>query len=115
MTEISLHLNEDGEIVGFSGEGHTEGQPLGQDVVCAAITTVFDMLSRGAQDLPSSAVDWEHKPSRPSWRLVVDPDQLSSQHWREYQRMLTAAGLVLRNIVNEYPERCQMGKASKSS
>lgn len=112
MTEISLHLNEDGEIVGFSGEGHTEGQPRGEDVVCAAITTVFEMLSRGAQDLPSSAVEWEHKPSRPYWRLIVEPEELPPRHWREYQRMLTAAGLVLRNIANEHPDRCRMGKAS---
>lgn len=112
MTEIRVHLGDDGQIVGFSGRGHTEGQPRGEDVICASVTTVFEMLTRGTQDFSSQAVEWKRRPGEPYWKLVVEPDQLTDQQWSEYQRMLTAAGLVFRNMANEYPERCSMGKAS---
>ncbi|MGM0380373.1 MAG: ribosomal-processing cysteine protease Prp [bacterium] len=109
MTEIYFHRsNSSGEIIGISARGHSGDASEGESIVCAGISTVFELLLAGAKNLPAPAVKFEQDNTRASQQLMVEPEKLEKQQWSCYRNMLRAASEVLEKIAENHPEFCSI-------
>lgn len=106
MTEITVHEREDGQIVGFQAQNHSGFESKGNDIVCAGISTVFEVAGAGIDDLSTEAHDIERSDDVTFWRVQVHSDQLSENRHNEVQRLFSACRDTLENIAEHYPDHC---------
>lgn len=108
MTEITVIRGDDGSIVGLRGQGHSGPDPKGRNIICASVTTIFEMLSEATEDLPEESLTFRRKPDIPEWYLEISPGKLSSDEWATVKSFLSAALGVFRNIAERHPDRCRL-------
>lgn len=108
MTEITVIRDDDGTVIGLRGEGHSGDEPEGQNLVCASVSTIFELLSEAATDLPEDALTFRQDPEVPRWHLEVHPTKLNGSHHERMRSFFRAALGVVENIVERYPERCRL-------
>lgn len=108
MTEITVIRDDDGTVIGLRGEGHSGDEPQGQNLVCASVSTIFELLSEGASELPDESLVFRQNPDVPRWHIEVHPAELTAAHRKRMQSFFTAALGVVRNLTDRYPERCRL-------
>jgi len=108
MTEISFHHNSEKKLTGISARGHSGDGPEGESIVCAAISTVFEILLAGAEDLPATAVCFKENKEKAERKFAVRPDKLTAGQWEQYSRILRAARKVLKQTAEKYPRHCSI-------
>jgi len=108
MTKISFHHNSNGEIIRVEARGHSGDAPEGESIVCAGISTVFEILLAGAEDFPEKAISFIEK-NEEAWKKIhIKPEHLNWKQWIEYTRMLEAARNVLEKMADNYPQFCSI-------
>lgn len=108
MTEVTVIRNDDGAIVGLRGTGHSGDEPAGENLVCASVSTIFELLSEGASDLPPEGLTFRQDPDVPNWHVEMHPDELTSSQRRTMRSFLSAALGVVENIAERYPDHCRL-------
>ena len=108
MTEISFQYSSEGVLVGISARGHAEDAPRGESVVCAGISTVFELLLAGAKDLPARAVSFREDQQSAEREFAVDPEGLSESSWQQFSLLLQSARRVLEDMAENHPRHCSI-------
>lgn len=108
MIEIRVLEDSSGTPVGLRARGHSGSAPAGRDLVCAAVTTVFEMLTEGTRNLPPGALDAERRPEETRWFLRVSPDRLEPGQRRTTRHLFDAARRVLENVAENHPDFCSI-------
>ncbi len=108
MIQITVYESGAGEVVGIKARGHAGDSPRGESIVCASISTIFEMLFSSGKDFPQEVFEYIRKPRKPEWKLVVDPERLSEQQWSGYQKILEAAREVIQKITENHSEHCEI-------
>lgn len=108
MTSVAVVRDDDGQIVGFEASGHSLADETGEDIVCAAITVLFDYLTRILNDLPEEAFTFRQEHSSPLWSLRVDRSMLEKEQKFLINSVFEKAESTFRSIQDEYPESCRV-------
>lgn len=90
-------------MVGFTCQGHSGLAPEGEDIVCAAVSSVVRMTECAVNDIAGAkaAVSIHQKDTSVSLRL---PDHLDAETEGICQAVLAAMMISLSRISEEYPE-----------
>ncbi|GEM_PF-6896204 len=91
------------EAVGHAGE-----EPRGSNLLCAAFSTLFEVLVAGANNLPAESVDYVRDEQKNHWKLVAEPDLIPSTDWGAFRHTLKSTASVAGQIVDSNPDRCQL-------
>ncbi|MFP4687555.1 MAG: ribosomal-processing cysteine protease Prp [bacterium] len=108
MTEITIHRNDNGEPRGLTVHGHSGADKKGNDIVCASISTIFEVLIAAVSGLPETAVDYSSEPDKPLRHLVIDQNRLRNKEWLTVSGVLKAVCVVARRLAKNYPEHCRV-------
>lgn len=91
----------------LSARGHAGG-PAGQDIVCAAVSTLLDTYAAAARDL-QARLQLRQAPGRMEVAVIALPPR----HRRELDAVRAAVLTGLRRIAAAYPARVQIDSAIK--
>jgi len=81
---------------GISVDGHARYAPEGQDIVCASVSTLFQVLIQAIEDLTGDNIEYA---------IASGKAYVKWEHLSEISRVLVDAFLVgIRMIVDGYPE-----------
>lgn len=90
-------------LVGFTVQGHSGYAPVGEDILCAAVTSAVRLVESTVNDVMGlgAAVKVKEKDAVISLKL---PGGLSQQDESTCQTLLTALMVYLTDLHEEYPE-----------
>ncbi len=108
MIELEVFRLENATPVGLRAGGHSTTAPRGENPVCAAVSTIFELLIAAAASLPASSVKYRREAKLPLWELTVSPAKLSDRQLENYCFTLKAAVEVLIRIAEKHPEECRL-------
>lgn len=105
MTKATIYTK--GElIVGFKLEGHSGYGSMGNDIVCAAISTIAQATARGITDVLGIDVEEETNDAKGYMRFLMDlvPDSRLAHA----QTLLKTMELTLKDIQWQYKDFLQV-------
>jgi uncharacterized protein YsxB (DUF464 family) len=114
MTEVTIFENPAGKIVGIQATGHSNESKKGDDIVCAALSTVFDFLDKASNGLPQRSIILERNSQKPSWSIQVDASEIESLRWQTFYRFLITARSVLEDLADKHPDNCSITTEEKT-
>jgi uncharacterized protein YsxB (DUF464 family) len=102
MTTVSFHT-KNGRITGFDCAGHSGHGVAGEDIVCAAVTSVIRFTECAVNDVLAlgAAVSVGEQKADLTFRL---PEKLEQEAESTCQTLLTAMMVYLDQLHQEYPE-----------
>lgn len=99
MTRVTFFF-KGGVMVGFEAVGHSGAAARGEDVVCAAVSTLLQALELGmTQVVGVKDPDFQVDPSKPLRRMVWG--QLEGEGWRV---LVETVRLSLKSLASSYPK-----------
>ncbi len=108
MTEITVHRNAQQDICGFTIRGHSKSAPRGEDIVCASISTLFEVLLSAARGLPAEAIEYTSKSEKALRSLKVNPEKLQKQNWEVFSGVSNAVIKVAAKLAERHPSYCSI-------
>lgn len=108
MTEITVHRNARQDLCGFTVHGHCKSAPKGEDIVCASISTLFEVLLCSARGLPREAIEYISNPEKALRSLKVNPEKLQKQKWEVFSGVLSAVREVAVKLADRHPSYCSI-------
>ncbi len=108
MIEVTIHQNNQGEITGFKACGHADQAPRGQDIVCAAISTVFELLVDLTANFSSGAIKQLKQPAVPLWEWQVVREKITAEEAQLLDLILSSVARLLAKIAAGYPKNCRL-------
>jgi hypothetical protein len=112
MTEITVHRNAQQDLCGFTVHGHSKSAPKGEDIVCASISTLFEVLLSAARGLPQEAIKYTSNPEKALRSLKVDPEKLQKQKREVFSGVLNAVLEVAEKLADRHPSYCSIREES---
>ncbi len=100
MTKICVYRNN-GDIVKYTVEGHTEYAESGEDIVCAAVSSLTMATLNGLTDVANIVVGYE---MRDAYLEVVLPEVLTKTERTHADILLKTLVLSLKNLEEQYGE-----------
>ena len=98
MTEITFYW--DGEtLCGIEGRGHSGFADRGNDIVCAAVSSLLQALVLGLSDVANEDFEWEVDPETPLIRALWPSDRAG-----DLNLLTMTVALSLREIQSGNPE-----------
>ena len=102
MTDVTLFWGERIEkaekvLLGVESRGHSGGGSKGEDVVCAAVSTLIHALFLGLRDVAEVPVEWEADASAP-FIGVRWPEENAA----EVSLLTSTVALSLKEIASRY-------------
>ena len=109
MTTVTFHT-EGSRITGFDAVGHSGYAAVGEDIVCAAVTSTVRLVECVLNDVMgiSAAVKVNEKTAAISLRL---PGSLGQTAESTCQTVLTGMMVYLSQLHNEYPDNIEVMEA----
>lgn len=106
MTTVTF-LTEDARIIGFDVQGHSGWGESGEDIVCAAITSVVRLVEATVNDVMGlcAAVKVREADASISLRL---PGGLANTAESTCQNLLTGLMVYLAQLHDEYPDNIEV-------
>lgn len=102
MITVSFKL-EGARIVGFTCRGHSGFASEGEDIVCAAVSSVVRMTECAVNDVAGAEAQTSVDPADASVSLFL-PKEADKETEEICQAVLTAMMISLSKISEEYPE-----------
>lgn len=106
MTEVTIYEADDGLPIGFSAQNHAEHGSRGSDIVCAGISTVFEMLYEGIKEYGLDSFEIVRNPDEITWTIRVRGSAVSGDFRKSLSPLFHGASRVLHNISETYPDHC---------
>jgi uncharacterized protein YsxB (DUF464 family) len=108
LTAITLFRGEKG-LLGLESLGHSDCGFEGEDVICAAVSTLVHALFLGLRDVAGIPVEWEADASVPVIRLMWPESEAAGV------RLLTeTVALSLREIASRYAGHVSISEVYES-
>lgn len=109
MTTVTFRTEGD-RILGFEARGHSGFADQGEDIVCAAVTSVIRLVECVVNDVMglSAAVKVSDSDASISLRL---PGSLGQTAESTCQSLLTGLMVYLSELHNEYPDNIEVMEA----
>ena len=98
MTEICVY-RKDKDIVKYTVSGHTGFREAGEDIVCAAVSTLVTAVLNGLTDVVNIAVDYE---VRDGYLACTLPDTLTDEMRRGANVLLNTMRMSLKDLEEQY-------------
>ena len=98
MTNICVY-RKNKDIVKYTVSGHTGFGESGEDIVCAAVSTITTAVLNGLTDVVGIAVGYE---VREAYLECVLPDELSDDMRRSADVLLNTMFLSLKDLEEQY-------------
>ena len=105
MTEIKIFRDKDANIVKGELSGHTEYAELGQDIVCASVSSVLIMTLNGIEKVLNVIYGCEEGDG---YLLFVLPDDLNDNKRKEINILLESMYNHFKMIAKEYPDNVKI-------
>jgi len=105
MTQIKIFRDKDANIVKGELSGHTGYADLGEDIVCASVSSVLIMTLNGIERVLNVIFGAEEGDG---YLLFVLPDDLDDNKRKEINILLDSMYLHLQMIADEYPDNVKI-------
>ena len=102
MTTVTFST-EGSRITGFTAQGHSGYASEGEDIVCAAVTSVIRMTECAINDVLGLEASVKVRQSDASITLKL-PSSLDEDNESTCQTLLTAMMVYLVQLTEEYPD-----------
>ncbi len=102
MTTVTFST-EGSRITGFTAQGHSGYASEGEDIVCAAVTSVIRMTECAINDVLGLEASVKIRQSDASITLKL-PSSLDEDNESTCQTLLTAMMVYLVQLTEEYPD-----------
>ena len=99
MIQVSIHDNE------ITMNGHARYAPIGQDIVCASVSTLFQVLIQSLEELTSTQIEYTLSPGQASvkWEYLSESSKV----------LVDAFVIGIRMIVHAYPKYVQLSTMTR--
>ena len=101
MIRVTIHRNDQGQILGYEATGHAGAGPRGRDIICAAVSVLTDSVFLGLDKHLHRAMDWSAGNGALSVLLLEEPDERT-------EAILNTLTLGLSEIHKIYPDRIRI-------
>lgn len=101
MIKIKIFRNEQGNVTGFTVNGHAKTASYGKDIVCAAVSALTQTALLGIGKYLSKEIDYVVAKGNLQIKLLAEPDELSDA---VFETMI----LGLNEIENKNPKSVQI-------
>lgn len=98
MIRIRITLDADARIVGLEARGHARFAPHGEDIVCAAVSTLLQTLVLGLEQVVGIDTSFSRDDGKLAFRLPKGLDDPGARV------LMQTTCLALRQIGQQYPE-----------
>lgn len=105
MTKATIYFKEE-NIVGFKIEGHSGYGSVGNDIVCAAISTIAQATARGITDV--LGIDAEEETNEAKGYMSFLMDLVPDSRLAHAQTLLKTMELTLKDIQWQYKNFLQV-------
>ena len=102
MTTVTFH-SEGSRIVGFQVEGHSGYAPVGEDIVCAAVTSAVRLVECAVNDVLGLEASVKVREKDASITLKL-PSRLGQTNESTCQTLLAALMVHFVQLAEEYPD-----------
>ena len=106
MTTVTF-LTEGNRIIGFDSQGHSGYAEVGEDIVCAAITSAIRLVDATINDVLGLAASVKVKESEALISLRL-PGGLAPTAESTCQALLTGLMVYFAELHDEYPENIEV-------
>lgn len=106
MTSATFIVNHEGKYIGFKIEGHSGYAPIGEDIVCAGISTIGQAAIIGIEEIAKVKCISSIVPETAKLSLVVMDRALDKLDKAEL--MIKTAKVIIENIHEQYPDHVQI-------
>ena len=106
MTTVTFHT-EGNRIIGFDSQGHSGYAEVGEDIVCAAITSAIRLVDATINDVLGLAASVKVKESEALISLRL-PGGLAPTAESTCQALLTGLMVYFAELHDEYPENIEV-------
>lgn len=107
MNRIDIFRNFSGDIVKVELDGHTGYAKSGQDIVCAAVSSVVFSTFNGIEKVVGTAVGYEQADG---YLLVVLPEDIKTEKRKNINILLESMVLFLKDLEVQYPDNIQIAE-----
>ncbi|MCX7828290.1 MAG: ribosomal-processing cysteine protease Prp [Thermanaerothrix sp.] len=109
MTRVTFFFDS-GLAVGFEAVGHSGAASRGEDVVCAAVSTLLQALELGiTQVVGVRDLDFEVDPDKPLRRMIWG--RLEGDGWRV---LVETVRLSLKSLASSYPKHIVVSEVERN-
>jgi len=100
MLEVTVTLDNAGNVTAFEASGHTNYASAGEDIVCAGASAVVQSAVRGCTEILGITAGTEKEDGYLYFTLPADIDD---NKFRDAQILLKTMLLALKEISSTYP------------
>ncbi len=100
MTEVSV-TRKNGKIVGFTCDGHTDYGEEGEDIVCAALSSITQTAALGLMQVAAIPIGYQTDAKRGYLKLTL-PESLSEADRNNADMILETMFLGIADLNAEY-------------
>ena len=100
MTTVTFFKRKDGLITGFQAEGHAGWADYGQDIVCAAVSSLTQSAWQGLEQVVGAKVESRIEPEKGLLRAMLTADQ-PDDIMEKAQILLKTLEMALTGISND--------------
>lgn len=104
MTEVTIYKDANGEIAGFELHGHADFNLTGEDVLCAAVSTLVSHTIGAINEFTSDACENTVDEATPKVLFKLTDDSPSA----ESRMMLNAFESSIADLADAHPENITM-------
>ncbi|MBO5008088.1 MAG: ribosomal-processing cysteine protease Prp [Clostridia bacterium] len=105
MTEVKIFRDKGADIVKGELIGHTDYAELGEDIVCASISSVLFMALNGIENVLK--VDFGYE-TDDGYAMFVLPEDLDDNKKKEINILLDSMYLFFKSIEEQYPDNVKI-------
>lgn len=102
MTQIKFY-RKNGKLVGVEANGHTDYADEGEDIVCAAASSIIQTAVLGLMQLLGIAVEFEADANKGYLKAIL-PSKITSDQSHDADIILRTAYLGVSDLYEEYSD-----------
>ncbi len=107
MNRIDIFRNSSNDIVKVELDGHTGYAEAGQDIVCAAVSSVVFSAFNGVEKVVGTTVGYEQADG---YLCVLLPDDIKQEKRKNINILLESMVLFLKELEKQYPDNVQIAE-----
>lgn len=110
MIKIHVTKNSEGNITEISATGHANYAKHGTDIVCAAVSVLFQSTLNGLTEIVKAEVDYEMSEAH----MLIKP-KITNDKNELINALLDTLELSLKGIFEEYPRHLNITRGGASN
>lgn len=101
MTIIKINYNND-YIVGFEANGHTGYAPIGQDILCASLSSILQTAVLGLMQVANLKINYKTDEKKGKIHLLLEEKNFETQAFKDGQVILKTMVCGIKDVASEF-------------